>query len=46
MSIVLYAAPGTCAKVPMIALEEVGASFEVRLIRFMKGEHRSSDFLR
>jgi glutathione S-transferase len=46
MNVVLYAAPGTCAKVPMIALEEVGAPFEVRLIRFMKGEHRSSDFLR
>jgi glutathione S-transferase len=38
-------APGSCARVPMIALEEIGAPFETRLIAFMAGEHRSPDYL-
>ncbi|MBL8551774.1 MAG: glutathione S-transferase family protein [Hyphomonadaceae bacterium] len=42
---VLYAAPGTCARVPMIALEEAEQDFEVRVVRFMKGEHRSPAYL-
>jgi len=29
----------------MIALEQIGAPFEVNLIRFMKGEHRAPQFL-
>ena len=37
-------APGTCARVTCIALEETGTEFETRLIRFMKGEHKSTDF--
>lgn len=41
----LFAAPGTCARVPMITLEEAGAAFDVRLVRFMRGEHRAPDFL-
>jgi glutathione S-transferase len=41
----LFAAPGTCARVPMIALEEAGAEYDIRLVRFMRGEHRSPDFL-
>ncbi|MCA0871513.1 glutathione S-transferase family protein [Seohaeicola saemankumensis] len=41
----LFAAPGTCARVPCIALEEAGADYTLRLVRFMKGEHRSPDFL-
>jgi glutathione S-transferase len=37
----LYMAPGTCARVPMIALEEAGESFETVVIRFLRGEHKS-----
>ena len=43
-NIQLYMAPGTCARVPCIALEEAGAEFESVLIRFMRGEHKSPDF--
>jgi glutathione S-transferase len=45
MNITLAFAPGTCSRVPMIALEEAGVPYEARLIRFMKGEHRSPDYL-
>lgn len=41
----LYFAPGTCARVPLIALEEIGAPFETRLVAFMAGEHRLPEFL-
>jgi glutathione S-transferase len=34
-------APGTCARVPCILLEAASAQFETRLIRFLKGEHKS-----
>lgn len=44
--IVLYMAPGTCARVTAIALEEVNLPFECRVIRFMKGEHKSPEFKR
>ncbi|WP_317929545.1 glutathione S-transferase family protein [Halioxenophilus sp. WMMB6] len=43
--IILFMAPGTCARVTAIALEELGLSFESRVIRFMKGEHKSPHFL-
>lgn len=39
--ILLYMAPGTCARVSAIALEEAGLEFKTHLIRFMKGEHKS-----
>ena len=41
----LYAAPGTCARVPMITLEEAGADYELALIRFLKGAHKQPDYL-
>ena len=41
----LYMAPGTCARVPTITLEEVGERFDSVLIRFLKGEHKSPDYL-
>ena len=41
---ILYMAPGTCARVTAIALEELGLSFETRLVRFTKGEHKSAEF--
>lgn len=40
----LYMAPGTCARVSCIALEEAGADFETVVMRFMKGEHKSPEF--
>jgi len=43
--LVLYYAPGTCARVPMITMFEGGIEFEPRLIRFMAGQHRSPDYL-
>ena len=42
---ILYAAPGTCARVTCIALEEIGLEFETRLIRFMRGEHKQPEHL-
>jgi len=44
--IILYMAPGTCARVPCIMLEESGAVFETRVLRFMRGEHKSPDYRR
>lgn len=41
---ILYSAPGTCGRVSAIVLEEVGLSFETRVIRFLKGEHKSPAF--
>ena len=40
----LYMAPGTCARVPSIALEEAGEAFDSVLIRFMKGEHKAPTY--
>ncbi len=40
----LYMAPGTCARVPSICLEEAGQKFESVVIRFMKGEHKSPGY--
>jgi len=45
LTLVLYFAPGTCARVPLVALEEASASFDARLIHFASGEHRSPEFL-
>mgnify|MGYP001815054793 CR=1 FL=1 len=42
--VILYAAPGSCSRVPCIALEEIGLSFEYRPIVFMKGEHKAPDY--
>ncbi|MGB9203389.1 MAG: hypothetical protein WCB94_05365 [Terriglobales bacterium] len=41
---VLFTAPNTCARVPTIALEEIGLPFQTRLIRFMRNEHVSESF--
>jgi glutathione S-transferase len=42
---VLYFAPQTCARVALTALEEIGKPFEIKLIAFLAGEHRSPAFL-
>lgn len=43
--LVLHFAPDTCARVPLIALEEIGCPFEVEVVAFMKGQHRSPEYL-
>jgi glutathione S-transferase len=45
MSMTLYFAPGTCARVPLIALEEAGSPFDTKVIAFIRGDHRAPDFL-
>ena len=40
-NITLYIAPGSCSRVPLIALCEIGVAFDTALVRFMKGEHKS-----
>lgn len=44
--IALYMAPGTCARVTAIALEELGLDFETRVVRFRRGEHKSPEYTR
>jgi len=41
----LYFAPGTCARVSLVALEEIAEPFETQLISFMAGDHRSDAYL-
>jgi len=41
----LFAAPGACSRVPLITLHEAGAAFDLKLVRFMKGEHRQPTYL-
>ena len=45
----LYYAPGACSFVPHVALEMIraatGASFEPRLIKLHRGEHRTPEYL-
>lgn len=38
-------APGTCARVALIALEEAGVTFDARVVKFAKAEHRSPEYL-
>ena len=45
MDLKLFFAPGTCSRVSMIALEEIGEPFETELIRFVKGDHKAVDYL-
>ncbi|MEO9132180.1 MAG: glutathione S-transferase family protein [Sphingomonas sp.] len=44
--ITLFIAPGTCSRVPTIALEHIGVPFETRVVRFMAGEHKSAEYRR
>ncbi len=43
-NIVLYMAPGSCARVSIIVLEELELEFETPVVRFMKGKHKSPEF--
>jgi len=42
----LFFAPGTCARVPMVTLEELGVPYSRQLVRFRKGEHKSEEYRR
>jgi glutathione S-transferase len=44
MPAILHMAPYTCARVTAIALEEAGIAFETKLVRFLKGEHKSPEY--
>lgn len=46
MPAILHMAPYTCARVTAIALEEAGIPFETKLVRFLKGEHKSPEYRR
>ena len=41
----LYFAPDSCARVPLIALEEIGHPYKLEIVAFMKGQHRSPEYL-
>jgi glutathione S-transferase len=41
----LHFAPDTCARVPLIALEEVGNPYTLEVVAFMKGQHLSPEYL-
>ena len=45
MDLKLYFAPGSCSRVPLIVLEELGVPFEAQLVAFMAGEHKSEEYL-
>src|SRR6476659_5207892 len=45
MKLTLYYAPIACSLVPLINLNEVGASFEVRKTNLRKGDNMTSDYL-
>lgn len=42
----LFVAPNTCARVPTIALEEIGVPFETELIRTAANQQNSPEFLK
>ena len=43
--ITLFFAPDSCARVSLIALEEIGQPYGLEIVAFMKGQHRSSEYL-
>ena len=44
--ITLFIAPGSCSRVPTIALCEIGVSFQTHTVKFLKGEHKSPEYKR
>jgi glutathione S-transferase len=41
----LYFAPDSCARVPLIALEEIRQPYRLEVVAFMKGQQRSTEYL-
>ena len=44
MSLTLFWLPGTCARVPFVALEEVGAPYHLRVMNRFAGDTNSSEY--
>lgn len=44
--LLLFVAPNTCARVPTIALEEIGVPFETELVRTAANQQNSPEFLK
>lgn len=42
----LFVAPGSCARVPTVALEEIGVPFETELVRTAAKQQKSPDYLK
>ena len=42
----LYVAPGSCARVPTVALEEIGVPFETELVRTGTSQQKSPEYLK
>ena len=42
--ITLHFAPDTCARVPMIALEEAGHPYDTEIVSFVRGDHLSAPY--
>jgi glutathione S-transferase len=42
--ITLHFAPYTCARVPLIALEEIGETFDVKPVLMKNGEHKQTEY--
>lgn len=45
-NLLLFVAPNTCARVPTIALEEIGEPFDTSLVRTAAGQQHSPEFLK
>ena len=41
----LFFAPDSCARVPLIALEEIGSPYKLELVAFVSGQHKSPEYL-
>jgi glutathione S-transferase len=41
----LFVSPGTCARVPTVALEEIGVPFTTTLLRFAEKQQKTAEFL-
>src|SRR5215813_7325487 len=44
--LILYYWPGASSVVPHIVLEEIGAPYELQLVDFARGEHKSASYLK
>lgn len=44
--LILYYSPGASSVIPRITLEEIGTSYECKLVNLAKGEHKSDAYLR